>query len=174
MAQTPVKVTKTPTASPGPPEGPIDPWASFRNEMDRLFDRFTGISGAPSLRRMSGMERYEGTSGFTIPPVDITDDDKAYKIAAELPGMSEKDIEVSLTGDMLVLKGEKRQEREEKEKNRYLSERSHGTFQRSFVLPEGIDRDRISAEFSKGVLTLTMPKTPEAQKQQKRIEVKSA
>jgi HSP20 family protein len=74
---------------------------------------------------------------------------------------------------MLVLKGEKRQEREEKEKNRYLSERSYGAFQRSFALPDGIGRDKIAAEFSKGVLTLTLPKTPDARKQQKKIEVKA-
>jgi HSP20 family protein len=172
MAQAPVEVTKTPPAT----RGAADPWQSFRNEMDRLFDRFTGSFGFPSLRRMFDIEpawRYESSFSFGAPAVDITEDDKAYKIAAELPGMSEKDIEVSLSGDMLVLKGEKRQEREEKEKNRYLSERSYGSFQRSFALPEGIDRDKITAEFSKGVLTLTLPKTPEVQKQQKKIEVKA-
>ena len=75
---------------------------------------------------------------------------------------------------MIVLKGEKRQEREEKEENRYVSERSYGTFQRTFALADGVDRDKIAAEFAKGVLTLTLPKTVDAQKQQKRIEVKAA
>jgi HSP20 family protein len=112
--------------------------------------------------------------GAAVPAVDITEDDKGYRIAAELPGMSEKDIDVSISGDMLTIKGEKRQEREEKEKNRYLSERSYGMFQRSFPLPEGVDRDKISADFSKGVLTLTLPKTADAQKQQKKIEVKAS
>ena len=141
--------------------------------MDRLVDRFTAGCGVPSLRRMFDIEpawRHESSFGFAAPAADITEDDKAYKIAAELPGMSEKDIEVSL----LVLKGEKRQEREEQEKNRYLSERSYGAFQRSFALPDGIDRNKIAAEFSKGVLTLTLPKTQEAQKQPKKIEVKAA
>jgi HSP20 family protein len=172
MAENPMEVRKTaPTTRPA-----ADPWQSFRNEMDRLFDRFTGSFGLPSLRRMFEVEpawRFESSFGLAAPAVDITEDDKAYKIAAELPGMSEKDIEVSLSGDMLLLKGEKHQEREEKEKNRYLSERSYGAFQRSFTLPDGIDRDKIAAEFSKGVLTLMLPKTQDAQRQQKKIEVKA-
>jgi HSP20 family protein len=172
MAQTPVEVKK------GPPARTLaDPWNVFRTEMDRLFDRFAGGFGLPSMRRVLDLEpwgRYEAPFTVSAPAVDVTEDDKAYKIAAELPGMSEKDIDVSITGDMLVLKGEKRQEREEREKNRYLAERTYGSFQRSFTLPDGIDRDRISAEFSKGVLALTLPKTQEAQKQQKKIEVKAA
>lgn len=86
--------------------------------------------------------------------------------------MDEKDIDVSVSGDLLVIKGEKREEKVEKDKNYYLSERSYGQFQRSFSLPSGIDRDKINAEFSKGVLTVTLPKSAEAQKQQKKIEVK--
>ena len=75
---------------------------------------------------------------------------------------------------MLTLKGEKRFEKEEQDKNRYMSERAYGSFQRSFVLPDGVDRDKIAADLSKGVLTITLPKTVEAQKPQKRIEVKTA
>jgi HSP20 family protein len=75
---------------------------------------------------------------------------------------------------MLVIKGEKRQEKAEQDENRYMSERTYGSFQRSFSLPEGINTDKISAEFSNGVLTITLPKTAEAQKQQKKIEVKVA
>jgi HSP20 family protein len=108
------------------------------------------------------------------PAVDITEDDKAYKVTAELPGMSDKEIEVVVSGDMLTLKGEKRAEKEQKEKNFYLSERSYGSFQRSFYVPEGVDHDKIAADFSKGVLTVTMPKTAKAVEQQKKIEVKSA
>jgi len=169
MAQTPVEVRR------GPPA--VDPWNAFRTEMDRLFDRFTSGFGFPSMRRMLDVEpswRYEPPSNIAAPAVDVTEDDKAYRLAAELPGMTEKDVDVSITGDMLVLKGEKRQEREEKEKNRYLTERTYGAFQRSFVLLEGIDRNKISAEFSKGVLTLTLPKTPDAQTQQKKIEITAA
>ncbi len=173
MADAPVEVKRATPARTVVP----DVWQAFRNEMDRFFDRMGGGMGFPSLRRMFDVEppwRLESSFGIATPAVDVTEDDKAYKICAELPGMTEKDVDVSLSGDMLVLKGEKKQEREEKEKNRYLSERSYGMFQRAFQLPEGVDRDKISADFSKGVLTLTLPKTGDAQKQQKKITVKAS
>jgi len=143
-----------------------DVWTSFRGEMDRLFDRF----GVPSFPSFFGASP---DLSFTVPAVDVTEDDKAYKIAAEMPGVEEKDIEVNVNEDTLILKGEKRQEKEEKGKNTYVSERSYGSFQRTFALPEGVDRDKIAADFSKGVLTVTLPKTPESQKQQKKIEIKT-
>ena len=127
------------------------------------------------MRRMFDLApSAEGTFSFNVPAVDVTEDDKTYKVAAELPGLDEKDIEVSVTGDVLTLKGEKRQEKEEKDKNWYVSERAYGSFQRAFSLPQGVDRDKIAAEFAKGVLTVTLPKSAETQKQQKKIEVKAA
>ena len=78
-----------------------------------------------------------------------------------------------MSGDMVTLKGEKRQEKEDKTENYYISERSYGAFQRSFYIPDGVDRDKIAAQFSKGVLTLTLPKSAEAQKASKKIEVKA-
>jgi HSP20 family protein len=131
----------------------------------------------PSLRRMFDAEpalRYESTFTVPSPAVDITEDDGTYKVTAELPGMTEKEIEVVVSGDMLTLKGEKKEEKEQKEKNFYLSERSYGSFQRSFCVPEGVDRNKIAADFSKGVLTISMPKTAKAVEQQKKIEVKAA
>ena len=174
MADAPVEVKKAVPAGRSPTP---DPWQAFRDEMDRMFERFSRGFGLPSLRRMFDVEpawRYESSFGLAAPAVDVTEDENAFKITAELPGMSEKDIDVTVTGDTIVLKGEKHQEREEKDKNRYLAERSYGAFQRSFALPDGVDRDKIAAEFAKGVLTLTLPKTAEAQKQQKKIEVKPA
>ena len=173
MANTPVEVKKTAPAAANAP----DAWRSLRTEMDRLFDRFAGGWGMPSLRRMFETEpalRYESSFTMPSPAVDISEDDGNYKVTAELPGMNEKEIEVVVSGDMLTLKGEKRQEKEQKEKNFYLSERSYGSFQRSFYVPEGVDRDKIAADFSKGVLTITMPKTAKAVEQQKTIEVKAA
>jgi HSP20 family protein len=173
MANTPVEVKKTAPAPTGVP----DTWRSFRTEMDRLFDRFAGGWGVPSLRRMFDTEpafRYESTFSVPSPAVDITEDDAGYKVTAELPGMTEKEIEVVLSDGMLTLKGEKKQEKEQKEKNFYLSERSYGSFQRSFTLPEGVDRDKIAADFAKGVLTISMPKTAKAKEAEKKIEVKAA
>jgi HSP20 family protein len=104
----------------------------------------------------------------------MSEDEKAYKISAELPSIDPKDIDVSLSGGTLVLKAEKRQEKEEKDKNFHFSERAYGSFQRSFQLPLSVDRDKIAAGFSNGVLTIALPKTAEAQKPQKKIEVKSS
>jgi HSP20 family protein len=173
MATTPVEVQKPTPATTGAP----DAFRSLRTEMDRLFDRFAGGWGFPSLGRMFDAAptlRYESAFGVPSPAVDITEDDTGYKLAAELPGMSEKEIEVVVSGDTLTLKGEKRQEKEQKDKNFYLSERSYGSFQRSFYVPEGVDREKIAADFSKGVLTVTMPKTAKTVEQQKKIEVKTA
>jgi HSP20 family protein len=108
------------------------------------------------------------------PAVDITEDNATYKMTAELPGLTEKEIQVVVSGNTLTLRGEKRQDREQKDKNFYLSERSYGSFRRSFGVPEGVDHDHIVADFSKGVLTITMPKTAKAVEQQRKIEVKAA
>ena len=173
MTNTLVEVRRTTPV----PANASDPWRSMRTEMDRLFERFAGGWGMPSLRRMFDVEptiRNESSFSMPSPVVDITEDDAGYRVSAELPGMSEKEIEVVVSGDTLTLKGEKRQDKEHKDKSFYLSERSYGSFQRSFYVPEGVDRDKIAAGFAKGVLTITMPKTAKAVEQQKKIEVKAA
>jgi HSP20 family protein len=109
-----------------------------------------------------------------VPAIDMSEDEKSYKITAELPGLDAKDVDLSIFGDMLVLKGEKRQESEQKNKNYHFSERAYGSFQRAFELPASVDRDKISADFSKGVLRIEMPKTAEAQRQPKKIEVRQS
>jgi HSP20 family protein len=172
MPEVPVEVKKAPMPARRP-----DTWRSFRNEMDRLFDRFTRELEWPSLPRLFNLETFwpeTGAFSLTAPPIEVSEDANAYKISAELPGLDPKDIEVVVSGDMLVLKGEKRAEKEEKGKNTYLSERSYGAFQRAFQLPEAVDRDKLAADFAKGILTLTLPKKAEAQKAEKRIEVKAA
>jgi HSP20 family protein len=169
MADIPVEVKKAPQTPTVVPEI----WRSFRSDMDRLFDRFARGFGLSSLPSMADFEPPWRSFGFSAPPIDLSEDDKAYKISAELPGLDAKDVEVSVSGDRLVLKGEKRQEREEKNKNYYHSERNYGSFQRSFELPASVDHDRISADFSKGVLIITLPKTAAMQQQQKKIEIKS-
>ena len=169
MAEVPVEVKKAPPARTALP----DVWQSFRGEMDRLFDRF----GFPSLRRVFDIEpswRSASSFGFSAPAIDMSEDERAYKVSAELPGIDAKDIDVSVSGDTLVLKGEKRQEKEEKDTNYHFSERSYGSFQRSFQLPSSVDRDKVAADFSKGVLTITLPKTAEAQKPVKKIAVRSS
>ncbi len=172
MATAPVEVKRSAPAQA--PARPPDMLRSLRSDMDRLFDRFAGAFGMPTFSRMfEAMPTIETSYSFSVPAVDITEDNSAYKVTAELPGMSEKDVEVTLSGDTLMLKGEKKQETEKREANYHLCERSWGEFRRSFSLPEGVDRDKVTAEFTKGVLTVTLPKTPQAQKQSKQIEVKA-
>jgi HSP20 family protein len=109
-----------------------------------------------------------------VPAVDIAETDKAYEITAELPGMDEKNIEVKFADGVLTIKGEKKDEKEEKKKDYYLSERSYGSFQPSFQVPDGVDTDKIEATFKKGVLSVALPKSVEAQKAAKKIDVKAA
>lgn len=165
MTTTQVAVKKSASSE----AGSLEPWRAFRGEMDRLFDRFAKGFGLLAFEPFSASE-----SDIAMPAVDLTEDDKAYKVTAELPGIDEKDIDVTVSGGLLIVKGEKKQEKEEKNKNYYLSERSYGAFQRAFSLPEGVDEDKIAANFSKGVLTVTLPKSAQAQKAQKKIEVKAA
>ena len=108
------------------------------------------------------------------PAVDIAESDKAYEVTAELPGMDEKNIEVKVANGNLTIKGEKQEEKEEKKKDYYLHERHFGSFERCFQVPEGVDAEKIEASFKKGVLTVTLPKKPEAQKPEKKIDVKAA
>ena len=106
------------------------------------------------------------------PAVDIADNAKAYEITAELPGMDEKNVEVKFSDGTLIIRGEKKDEKEEKNKDYHLSERRYGAFQRSFSVPDGVDAEKIEAAFKNGILTVTLPKTPEAQKKEKKIEIK--
>ncbi|WP_425482712.1 Hsp20/alpha crystallin family protein [Chelativorans xinjiangense] len=107
------------------------------------------------------------------PAMDLAEKDNAYEISAELPGLDEKNIEIKLSNGTLTIKGEKTEEKEEREKEYYLSERRYGSFHRSFRVPEGVDTDKIDARFAKGVLTVTLPKSAEAKKNEKKISVKA-
>jgi HSP20 family protein len=153
------------------------PFETLRREVDRLFEDFgSDFWRAPFRRSAFDIEpiwRREWTFGVT-PAVDIVEKDNAYEVTADLPGMDEKNIEVNVANGTLTIKGEKQEEKEEKKKNYYLQERRFGSFQRSFRVPEGVDANKIDAQFKKGVLTVTMPKTAEAQKPAKKIEIKAA
>jgi HSP20 family protein len=109
----------------------------------------------------------------TMPAVDVTETDKAYEITAELPGLEEKNIEVKLANGVLSIKGEKQEEKEEKQKDYFRRERSFGSFERTFQVPDDVEEDKIEAGFKNGILSVTLPKSAEAQKQAKKIEVKT-
>jgi HSP20 family protein len=108
------------------------------------------------------------------PAIDIVEEPDGYRLTAELPGMAETDVELTVTGETMTLKGEKKLETERKETNYTLAERCYGTFTRTFYLPDGVDRDNITAEFGKGVLTVRLPKTPAAAEEVRKVDVKAA
>ena len=141
-----------------------DTLTHLHNDIDRLFDDFfRGFDLAPF-----------GESFDTFSPcIDVNENDKNYQIAAELPGMDENDINLTLDNNILTISGEKKQETEDKDQNYYRMERSYGSFQRSISLPPGIESDKVDATFKKGILTITLPKTAETQQHVKRIPVKT-
>jgi len=153
------------------------PMISLREEMDRLFDNFWRGFGTdwPARAGSSGMPRVLPVSvGMAVPAIDVAENEKEYRIVAELPGIETTDVDVSVSGDSLIISGEKKEERDHKAENYFLSERSFGSFRRSLPLPPDVDRGKIGAAFGKGVLTVTLPKTGEAAQQQRKIEVKPA
>jgi HSP20 family protein len=176
MADTTKVPVKTEKASASMPQA-LRPFESLRREVDGLFDDFAGgIWRSPFGRSFFDIEPAWRTQSVmsAMPAIDVTETDKAYEITAELPGMDEKNIEVKVADDVLTIKGEKREEKEEKNKDYYLSERSFGSFQRSFQVPSGVDTDKVDASFKNGVLTVILPKSTEAQKAEKKITVKAA
>lgn len=153
------------------------PFESLRREIDRLFDDFNGgFWRSPfrgSLFDVTPFRR--GSADLTaLPAVDVSETDKAYEINADLPGMDEKNVEVKVANGILTIKGEKRDEKEEKQKDYYMRERSFGSFERSFQVPDNVDGEKIEANFKKGVLSVTLPKKAEAQKSAKNITIKAA
>jgi HSP20 family protein len=144
-----------------------NPLLSLQRDINRVFDDFWS-----RFDRSAGASN--GLLSVTGPRTDVTETDEAVDVSVELPGMDEKDIDVSLSDDVLTIRGEKKAEREEKKKGYYLAERSYGSFYRSIPLPPGVDSEKAQAQFKKGVLTVTLPKTPEAQAKVRKIEVKAS
>jgi HSP20 family protein len=142
--------------------------------MDRLFDDF--MQGFPTFRSSPELPVWKAETlfGNSLPAVDFVENEKAYVVMAELPGLSEKDVNISLVGRTLTIKGEKSEEQEEKKKDYYLAERRFGSFERSFMLPDDADCDKIDAQFEKGVLRVTMPKSQKVTPQSKKIDIKAA
>ena len=153
-------------ATTTPPQRYVDPFAEMRAEMDRVFNSFLGRG----FGRFNVPSRNEW-SDAVVPSIDVRETDTELVVEVELPGMDEKDVSVTLSNGVLTLKGEKKSEREEKEEDYHLMERSYGSFQRSFQLGDTIDPDKVTAAFNKGVLKVTLAKRTEAVKAEKRIPI---
>src|SRR5262249_51352223 len=130
-----------------------DPFGALRSEMDRLFDSFMG--GLPTFPSMFGPS---GTRGSALmPSMDVKETDKEITIAAELPGLDEKDVSLTIQNGVLTIEGEKRLEHEEEKENYHVMERRYGVFQRSLRIPDTVNEGKIEARFDKGVLKVVLP-----------------
>jgi HSP20 family protein len=142
-----------------------DPFLQMRREMNRLFDDVFGGFGLPSvlgpvLRQMP-----------VAPKIDVSETDNEIQVTAEMPGIDQNDVEVLLEDDRLIIRGEKKEEREDKDRNYHLKERVQGAFSRMLPLPFAPDPNQVKAEFKNGVMTITIPKPQEVKQKQHRIEV---
>jgi len=151
------------------------PFGSLKREIDKLFEDF----GLGAWRHPFGRSTFEiepfWRSELSLgkePAVDIVEKDKSYEITAELPGMDASNIDVKFSDGMLTIKGEKSEEKEEKKKDYYLSERRFGSFSRAFRVPNNADAEKIEANFKNGVLKVTLPKLAGAQNNEKKISIK--
>ncbi|WP_416194635.1 Hsp20/alpha crystallin family protein [Pseudomonas sp. 5C2] len=150
------------------------PFEQLRRQFDHLFQDFNNLPSLLSSRR-SGFDLDPLFSGDFVglqsPAVDIVENEKDFEITAEVPGVDEKNLTVKVVNGNLQIKGEKRENKEDKSGSYHLTERRYGYFERTFSLPKGVDADKIQARFSKGVLTVNLPKKPEAMKPEKNINI---
>ena len=146
---------------PAPMSG-IDPFTTLHREMNRLFD--------DTLRGWPGASASGGGGGVMAPRMNVSETENEIRVEAELPGVSEKDVNIELSDDLLTLRGEKQAQREDKNQNYHIVERSFGSFARSVRLPFSPRPDQVKAEFTNGVLHITLPKSA-AQERVHRIQV---
>jgi HSP20 family protein len=137
------------------------PMSWLRTEIDRLFDDFARPTRSA----------FNFAVPAATPALEMVDEDKEYRLSAELPGLAEKDVELSVADGMLTISGEKKEEQERKEKGYMLSERRYGSFRRQLTLPSDVNPEGIKAKFKDGVLTVTLPKDEHAANRTRKIEI---
>lgn len=136
--------------------------STIREEMNRLFDDF--FTALPERRR-------ELLEGEWLPSIDVAETDDSVVVKAELPGVNQSDVDITIVNDVLTLKGEKKEEKEIKKENYHRVERSYGSFQRTVSLPTGVQADKAKAVYKDGILTVTVPKSEEAKPKTIKINV---
>jgi HSP20 family protein len=143
------------------------PFGALHRQVDDLFDEF--FTSFPGFHRQG----WPGLMGHGVaePQLEVSETDEEVKVKVELPGMDDKDIEVLLDDNVLTIRGEKKEEHKEEKENYHVSEVRYGRFSRTIPVPAGVDRDRVTSTFKKGVLRLAMPKTKEARENRRRIEI---
>ncbi|MFS2013511.1 Hsp20/alpha crystallin family protein [Azospirillum sp. CT11-132] len=151
------------------------PLFALRDEFDRLFDEASSMLRFPWSRRpIFGLEpllRSDADLEAIVPPAEVDERETEYRVTLEIPGMDEKDAEVSIQDDILTVKAEKKEETEEKDKNRYFSERRYGLCARTFRLPANVKADAITASMKNGVLTIVLPKSEPSKPTRRTIEI---
>lgn len=168
--QVPLRTEKTPMAK----RIFANPFSEFRHEMDDLFDKFFATRPAFDFRLPLSKDFTKSLTsekGMIVPDIDIHESKDKFWLRAELPGLSAKDVDLTLQDGVLTLTGEKKVDWEKKEDNIHVMECRYGTFQRSFTLPIWVDPSKVSAKFTNGVLTVTMPKVAEKRSPQKQIKI---
>ena len=146
---------------------PDDPFLSLHREMNRLFDDVFRGTGLPTAGGQG-----QGVGNFVNASMNVSETENEIRITAELPGVTEQDIDVSLDDDVLTIRGEKKFERKDDKENFHFVERSYGTFQRSLRLPFPADPEQVQAKFENGVLTVTLPKTKQ-QERSRRVQIQA-
>jgi HSP20 family protein len=144
-----------------------DPFEALQHEVERVFDRFNGFRTWPAILSRPWPALFDDQ--YFVPSLEVIESDTAIEIAAELPGMDEKDIEISVADGSLTIRGEKKFERDDKQKNYRLVERSYGSFERTLAMPPGVETSKIKAKLNRGVLKVEIPKSAAAKAQQVKI-----
>lgn len=144
-----------------------EPFSRLRSEVDRMFDEFParipgGILGARYL------------ASLPMPALEMKETDKEYRLSIEVPGVARDDVEISIDGNVLVIKGEKKEEREEKERDYTISERSYGLFERRVSLPQDAVTEKIEADSENGVIRITIPRDRHERLERRKIKIKAA
>jgi HSP20 family protein len=147
-----------------------NPIVSFQDEINKLFGDFFGELSLPNWSRLAMAE----PSFAVSPAMDVTENDKEFKVTAELPGMDAKDVRITAAEGYLTVKGEKKEEKKEEKEGYFRQVRSYGSFQRVVALPDTANFDKAEANFKNGVLTLSIPKKAGAQSKERKIEIKQA
>ncbi|WP_246611057.1 Hsp20/alpha crystallin family protein [Aquisediminimonas profunda] len=159
------KAVAKPTTAARMPAFDVGPVGWLRSEIDRLFEDF----GRPSRSAFN----FAMPKAMPVPALEMADDGKAYKLTAELPGLTEKDVEISIADGVLSITGEKKEETERKEEGYLLSERRYGSFSRQVALPQDADEGAISAKFKNGILSIAIGKNEAAKPQSRKIAIEA-
>lgn len=153
----------------------VNPLVHLHREIDQLFNDTFNVFGMPKNSTTLPLSNTltDSFSKLYRPQLDISGDDKEYKVALEVPGLSESDLSIEIKGDRLIIKGQKEEEHESKDKQFYRIERSFGSFQRTLSLPDDANSDAIKASLNEGILTLLIPRQAQPKQEVKRIDISS-